>query len=169
MSEEIVKIPKMGKVEYDQLIREEYVARIAFIGEKYPYIAPFIYVFDGNHMYFLSTRYGKKIEYFMQNPYVSVEVEKYSPNLSNYAFVTLSGRLVEVNDPENKKDIRDSFIRMIKERDLSKNVMIALGHSPQDPIEKIISEERNLIWKLVDVNRSTALKMELEQQLNRKY
>lgn len=158
MMEEIVKIPKMEKSEYDLLIKEEYVARIAFKGEKYPYIAPFIYVFDGNYMYFLSTRYGKKIENFKQNPYVSVEVEKYSPDMSNYAFITLSGRLVEVMDADNKKDIRDSFIRMIKDRDLSKNVMIALGHSPKDPLENIINEERNLIWKLVDVNRSTGFK-----------
>lgn len=158
MMEEIVKIPKMEKSEYDLLIKEEYVARIAFKGEKYPYIAPFIYVFDGNYMYFLSTRYGKKIENFKQNPYVSVEVEKYSPDMSNYAFITLSGRLVEVMDADNKKDIRDSFIRMIKDRDLSKNVMIAIGHSPEDPFENIINEERNLIWKLVDVNRSTGFK-----------
>jgi nitroimidazol reductase NimA-like FMN-containing flavoprotein (pyridoxamine 5'-phosphate oxidase superfamily) len=158
MNKEIVKIPKMEKTEYDQLIREEYVARIVFSGEKYPYIAPFIYVFDGNHMYFLSTRYGKKIENFKQNPYVSIEVEKYSPDMSNYAFITLSGRLVEVKDPDNKRDIRDSFIRMIKDKHLSKNIMIALGHSPQDPFEKIISEEQNLIWKLVDVNKSTGFK-----------
>jgi nitroimidazol reductase NimA-like FMN-containing flavoprotein (pyridoxamine 5'-phosphate oxidase superfamily) len=158
MNEEIVRIPKMEKTEYDQLIREEYVARIAFSGEKYPYIAPFIYVFDGNHMYFLSTRYGKKIENFKQNPYVSVEVEKYSPDMSNYAFITLSGRLLEVMDSYNKKEIRDSFIRMIKERDLSNNVMIALGHSSQDPPEALIREERNVIWKLTDVRKITGLK-----------
>lgn len=158
MTEEIVKIPKMDQPEYDRLIREEYVARIAFKGAKYPYIAPFIYVYDGNHMYFLSTRYGKKIEYFIQNPCVSVEVEKYSPDMSNYAFVSLSGRLVEVRDPDDKKDIRDSFIRMIMERDLSKNIMTALGHSPKDPFEMIINEERNVIWKLVNINISTGFK-----------
>lgn len=158
MTEEIVKMPKMDQPEYDRLIREEYVARIAFPGEIYPYIAPFIYVFEGNHMYFLSTKYGKKIENFMHNPYVSVEVEKYSPDMSNYAFITLSGRIVEVIDPENKKEIRESFIRMIKDRDLSKNVMIALGHSSQDPPEALIHEERNIIWKLTDVRKITGLK-----------
>jgi len=158
MSEEIVKIPKMGKVEFDLLIQEEYVARIALKGEKYPYIAPFLYFFDGNHMYFLSTRYGKKIEYFMKNPYVSVEVEKYSRDLSTYAFVTLSGRLVEVKDTVNKKNIRDHFVRMIKDRDLSKNVMIALGHSINDPVEDLILEEKNLIWKLVDVEKIIGFK-----------
>ncbi|MCX9081557.1 MAG: pyridoxamine 5'-phosphate oxidase family protein [Candidatus Methanoperedens sp.] len=158
MTEEIVKIPKMDQPEYDRLIREQYVARIAFPGEKYPYIAPFIYFFDGNHMYFLSTKYGKKIENFMKNPFVSVEVEKYSPDMSNYAFITLSGRIVEVIDLENKKEIRDSFIRMIKDRDLSNNVMIAFGHSSQDPPEALIREERNIIWKLTDVRKITGLK-----------
>ena len=158
MSGEIVKIPKMGKAEYDLLIQEEYVARIAFKGEKYPYIAPFLYFFDGDHMYFISTRYGKKIEYFMQKPHVSVEVEKYSRDLSDYAFVTLSGRLEEVKDPDDKKDIRDSFVRMIKGKDLSKNIMIALGYSSQDPTEVLVREERNVIWKLIDVRKITGLK-----------
>lgn len=71
---EIVKMPKMEKKEYDRLIREQYIARIAFKGKKYPYIAPFLYVFDEKYLYFLSTRYGKKIEYFRQDPYVTVEI-----------------------------------------------------------------------------------------------
>jgi len=33
---EVVKMPNMGKKEYDQLIREQYIARIVFKGEKYP-------------------------------------------------------------------------------------------------------------------------------------
>ncbi|SNQ62206.1 pyridoxamine 5'-phosphate oxidase family protein [Candidatus Methanoperedens nitratireducens] len=155
---EIVKIPNMKKVEYDRLISEEYVSRIVFKGEKYPYVAPFLYIFDGNYMYFFSTKYGKKIEYFKQNPYVSVEVEKFSRDLSNYAFVTLSGRLVEVKDSGEKKAIRDNFVRMIEDKKLSKNIMVALGHSPDDPIETIGSEERNLIWKLVDVKKITGFK-----------
>jgi len=155
----IVKMPNMGKEEYDRLIREEYIARIVFQGENYPYIAPFLYIFDGKYMYFLSTKYGKKIEYFNQNPYVSVEVDKYNQDLSNYAFVVLSGHLVEVNDASSKKQIRDHFIRMIKERNLSDNIMIALGHSAQDPTKALALEERNLIWKLVDVKKITGLKM----------
>jgi hypothetical protein len=59
----IHKVPLMTKKEYDELIKERYVSRIGFKGE-YPYIAPFIYVFDGNFLYFLSTKYGKKIRRF---------------------------------------------------------------------------------------------------------
>jgi len=154
----IVKIPSMKKIEYDQLISEGYMSRIAFKGEKHPYIAPFLYVFDGNFMYFLSTKYGKKVRYFQQNPHVCVEVEKYSPDLSAYNFMTLLGRLVEVEDENEKKVIREKFVRLIKDKNLSKNIMAALGYSPEEPIESIVREDRTFIWKLVDVKEIIALK-----------
>jgi nitroimidazol reductase NimA-like FMN-containing flavoprotein (pyridoxamine 5'-phosphate oxidase superfamily) len=155
---EIVKMPKMEKKEYDQLIMEQYIARITFSGEKYPYIAPFLYVFDGDFLYFLSTKYGKKMKHFRQNPYVTVEIETYNSDMSNYAFVSLSGHLVEVTDEMAKKEIREHFIRLIKEKNLSENIMVALGHSSQDSTEVINSEERNFIWKLIDVKKITGLK-----------
>lgn len=154
----IVKIPQMEKKEYDYLINQGYISRIAFTGGKYPYIAPFLYVFDGKFMYFLSTKYGNKIQYFRQNPYVSVEVENYSPDLSKYTFVTLSGRLVEVEDAREKKAVREKFVHLIKDKNLSNNIMAALGHSPEEPLESLVKEERSLVWKLVEVKNITALK-----------
>jgi uncharacterized protein len=155
---EIVKIPPMEKQDYDRLISEGYVSRIAFIGDKYPYIAPFLYVFDGTFMYFLSTRYGKKIKYFRQHPYVSVEVEKYSNDLAWYNFVTLQGRLEEVEDAIDKKIIRQKFVQMIREKNLSKNILAALGHSPEESIDSIATEERSCIWRLVGVKDIVALR-----------
>ena len=155
---EIVKIPQMEKAEYDRLIKEEYISRVVFKDEKYPYIAPFLYVFNGDFMYFLSTKYGKKIRYFQQNPYVTVEIEKYRPDLSNYAFVTLSGRLVKVEYTDEKKTILEKFVNLIREKSISKNIMIALGYSHTDPLEAIISEERTILWKLVDVERIIGFK-----------
>ncbi len=154
----VVKIPSMKKIEYDQLIAEGYMSRIAFKGEKHPYVAPFLYVFDGHFMYFLSTKYGKKVRYFQQDPHVCVEVEKYSPDLSTYNFMTLLGRLVKVEDENEKKVIREKFVRLIKDKNLSKNVLAALGHSPEDPVESIVREDRTFIWKLVDVKEIIALK-----------
>jgi hypothetical protein len=154
---EIVRIPRMEKQEYDALITEGYVSRIAFLGEKYPYIAPFLYVFDGNFMYFLSTRYGKKIRYFRSNPYVSVEVERYSQDMSCYMFVTLQGRLEEVEDAIEKKRIRQKFVKMIQAKKLSMNILAALGHLPQDPIETIATEERSILWRLTGVTDIVAL------------
>jgi nitroimidazol reductase NimA-like FMN-containing flavoprotein (pyridoxamine 5'-phosphate oxidase superfamily) len=155
---EIVKIPRMAKMEYDQLISEGYICRIAFMGEKYPYVAPFLYVFDGNFLYFISTKYGKKIEIFRRNPYISVEIEKYTQDLSSYTFVTMQGRLEEVMDAIEKKKIRQKFILMIKGHNLSRNILAALGHSPAEPIESIGAEERSCIWKLVGVEDIIALK-----------
>lgn len=155
---EIVRIPRMEKEEYDALIHSRFMARIAFSGEKYPYIAPFLYVFDGKHLYFLSTKYGKKIEYFRKSPYVSVEIDKYAKDLSCYMFVTLQGYLEEVNDSIEKKLIRERFVRMIQDHNLSMNILAALGHSPQDPPESICREERSLVWRLNGVRNLVALK-----------
>ena len=155
---EIVKIPRMEKKDYDKLIEEGYVCRIAFQGEKYPYIAPFLYVFDGKFLYFLSTKYGKKIEYFRKSPYVAVEIEKYTKDLSSYTFVSLQGYLDEVTDSIEKKIVRQEFVNLIKEKKLSSKILAALGHSPQDPPEAIALEERSLVWKLIGVKDLVALR-----------
>jgi nitroimidazol reductase NimA-like FMN-containing flavoprotein (pyridoxamine 5'-phosphate oxidase superfamily) len=155
---DIVKIPRMEKEEYDRLIEKGYVCRIAFQGEKYPYIAPFLYVFDGSFLYFLSTKYGKKLEYFRKSPYVSVEIEKYTKDLSSYTFVTLQGYLNEVQDSIEKQLIRQKFVDLIVERKLSSNILAALGHSPLDSPSTIAEEERSLVWKLVGVRDLVALK-----------
>src|SRR5208337_252603 len=115
---DVIRIPRVDKVEYDKLIEKGYICRIAFQGEKYPYIAPFLYVFDGQFIYFLSTKYGKKIEYFRKSPYVSVEVEKYTKDLSCYTFVTMQGYLDEVIDGIEKKLVRKRFVDLIDEKHL---------------------------------------------------
>jgi hypothetical protein len=153
-----VKIPKMPKSEYDSLIKRQHVSRIAFAAAEHPYIAPFMYVFDGKYLYFLSTKYGRKIDYFKSNPKVSVEIEEYAPDLSAFTFVSLQGNLEEVQDPLQKKKVRKLFVDMIKDRGLSYRVLSALGHSPSEPIEALESEERSMVWKLVGVKDIVALK-----------
>lgn len=153
-----VKIPKMPKEEYDSLIRRQNVSRIAFCTGDAPYIAPFMYVFDGKYLYFLSTKYGRKIEYFKNNPRVSVEIEEYAPDLSSFTFVSLQGFLEEVLAPHKKKKVRQLFVEMIRNRNLSMRVLSAFGHSPADPPEAIVNEERSMVWKLVGVKDIVALK-----------
>ena len=148
----------MEKEEYDRLIKENYVSRIAFKGDSYPYVAPFLYVFDGHNLFFLSTKYGKKIQYFNENPDVAVEIERISPDLSSYTFVTLLGRIDEVTDIAEGRRVRQQFVNMIKTRGLSSNVVAALGHSPAEPLESIVNENRSLVWKLDKVEEIVALK-----------
>jgi len=152
-----VKIPHMPKIEYDALIRRQYVSRIAFVGDEHPYIAPFLYVFDGRFLYFLSTKYGRKITYFKTNPKVSVEIEEYAPDLSHFTFVTLRGRIEEVRDPEGEKTVRTAFVQMIRNHHLSPHVFSALGHNPRDPPEALVTGDRSAVWKLVGVKEIIAL------------
>ena len=151
MSEDVFKMPRMGKAEYDRLVEEQYVCRIAFKGETHPYIAPFLYVFDGRFMYFLFTNYGKKVQYFLDNSLVTVEIELYSPDLSSFSFVALPGRLVQVEDAEQKRAVRERFVHLIKRKALSSNVLSALGHSPKEPVEVLLLGEKSTVCKLVGV------------------
>lgn len=144
-------MPRMEKAEFDRLVEEQYICRIAFKGEKHPYIAPFLYVFDGKFMYFLSTKYGRKVQYFRENPKVCVEIEHYSPDLSAFSFVALPGRLREVDDADQKRAVRERFVHLIKSKGLSPNVLSALGHSPQEPVEVLLEAENSSVWQLVGV------------------
>ncbi|CAJ35318.1 pyridoxamine 5'-phosphate oxidase family protein [Methanocella arvoryzae] len=154
----ILKIPPMPREEYDQLIKEQFIARIAFKGDGNTYIAPFMYVFDGRHMYFLSTRYGKKVEYFKKSPAVSVEVEEYAPDMSRYRFVTLTGRLEEVKKADEARAARRRFLDMLSNRKISRNALAALGHHPDEPFDSILSDSGTAVWKLVDVEEIVGLK-----------
>jgi len=117
-----------------------------------------MYVFDGKYLYFLSTKYGRKIEYFKSNPKVSVEIEEYAPDLSAFTFVSLQGNLEEVQEAAKKKEVRNLFVDMIKKKGLSPRVLSALGHSPGESIDTLAREERSMVWKLVGVKDIVALK-----------
>lgn len=142
----------MDRSEYDLLVEDEFICRIAFKGGDHPYIAPFLYVFDGRFMYFLSTRYGKKVQYFRQNPLVTVEVERFAPDLSSFSFVAIPGRIEEVLDPEIKSVVRQKFVELIRKENLSSNVLSALGHRPDEPIDALLKDEKNSVWRLTSVN-----------------
>ena len=154
----IFKIPHMEKNEYDRLINDNYICRIAFRGDGFPYIAPFLYNFDGKYLYFLPTRYGRKVDCFHQDPHVSVEIEYYSKDLSSYKFISLLGTLEEIKDDNEKQRVRSDFVDLIKKRKLSSNVLAALGYTVSDSLEIIIQEDRNMVWRLVDVKEIIALK-----------
>jgi nitroimidazol reductase NimA-like FMN-containing flavoprotein (pyridoxamine 5'-phosphate oxidase superfamily) len=155
---EPVKIPRMQKKEYDRMVRDQYIAHIAFAAAEFPYIAPFLYVFDGRYLYFLSTNYGRKIDYFKANPKVSVEIEEYKKDLSSFHFISLQGNLAEVTGGPEKKKIRERFVALIRGKKLSGNILAALGYDPADPPDAILKGDRTLVWKLTGVKDIVALK-----------
>jgi len=153
----VFEIPALTQEECEKIITAEYLCRIAFHGEKYPYLAPFLYVWQNNHIYFLSANYGAKIKYFRENPLVVVEIEQTVPDLSRCRFVTLYGRLREIQANEEKKTIRRAFVSLIQEKNLSKNIIAALGHNPEENLDALETEGRSLVWKLDEVDRVSEL------------
>jgi uncharacterized protein len=153
------EIPSLSQEECEKIVAAEHLCRIAFHGEKYPYLAPFIYVWQNNHLCFLSANYGAKIKYFRDNPLVVVEIEQTVPDLSLCRFVTLFGRLQEIQAFEEKKTIRRTFVSLIQAKNLSKNIIAALGHSPEENLDALEAEGRSLVWKLIEVDRISGLRV----------
>jgi nitroimidazol reductase NimA-like FMN-containing flavoprotein (pyridoxamine 5'-phosphate oxidase superfamily) len=143
----IVKLPKMTKYEIRKLISEQIICRIAFKGEQYPYIAPFQYVFMNGVLYFHFANYGRKMKLLESNKEVCVEIEKYQPNLSEYRFVAIKGKLKVV---ENFKERADVIMRIAEEgkRKISENFLAVHGFRKEDGWTSLTPEKPLMIVKL---------------------
>ena len=153
-----VKLPKMSKVEIDQLLNTQFLCRIVFRGKYSPYIAPFQYVLLDGVLYFHFTDYGKKITLLKEGDPVCVEVERYTSDLSDYCFVVLIGSLHIVTDVEEKDKAIQKMVEDAKVRRLSRNFLPTHGF-PKESDWSLLNKEKGLIIvKLVDVTESIGLK-----------
>ena len=152
-----VKMPKMKENEIEQLIREQFLCRIAFRGDFQPYIAPFQYVVIDGTLYFHFTDYGKKMSFFKQETPVCVEIERYTPNLSEYQFVVLTGKLRLVENPVERKMAIKKMAEAGKQR-LSPNFLVAHGFSQGSDWGAFSEDKPILIIKLDEVTEKTGLK-----------
>jgi nitroimidazol reductase NimA-like FMN-containing flavoprotein (pyridoxamine 5'-phosphate oxidase superfamily) len=152
-----VKMPKMKENEIEQLVREQFLCRIAFRGDQQPYIAPFQYVVANGTLYFHFTDYGKKMSFFKQETPVCVEIERYTPNLSEYQFVVLTGKLILVEDREERKMAIKKMAEAGKQK-LSPNFLVAHGFSQGSDWGAFTADKPILIIKLDEVTEKTGLK-----------
>ena len=152
-----VKMPKMEENEIEKLVNEQFLCRIAFRGNFQPYIAPFQYVVLDGALYFHFTDYGKKMSFFKQETPVCVEIERYTPNLSEYQFVVLAGKLRLVEDLEERKMAIEKIAEAGKKR-LSPNFLVAHGFSKGSDWDDFSDEKPILIIKLDEVTEKTGLK-----------
>jgi len=152
-----VKMPKMKENEIEQLVREQFLCRIAFRGDLQPYIAPFQYVVVNGTLYFHFTDYGKKMSFFKQETPVCVEIERYTPNLSEYEFVVLTGKLKLV---ENRKERKKAIKKMaeVGKQKLSPNFLVAHGFSQGSEWGTFTENKPILIIKLDEVAEKIGLK-----------
>jgi uncharacterized protein len=153
-----VKLPRMDKAEIDQLLREQFLCRIAFAGELAPYIAPFQYVFINDALYFHFTDYGRKIGLLEEGKPVCVEIEHYTPDLSEYGFVVLVGKLHVVTDPQEKSEAATRMVEDAEVKGLSTNFLPAHGLPKEADWASLKAEKPLVIVKLVDVTEIVGLK-----------
>jgi nitroimidazol reductase NimA-like FMN-containing flavoprotein (pyridoxamine 5'-phosphate oxidase superfamily) len=152
-----VEMPKMKENEIEELIGEQFLCRIAFIGDLRPYIAPFQYVVVNGSLYFHFTDYGKKMSFFKQKTPVCVEIERYTSNLSEYGFVVLTGKLRLVEDHEERKMAIEKMAD-VGGKKLSANFLLAHGFSQGSDWTDFTADKPILIIKLDDVTEKIGLK-----------
>ena len=147
----------MNEKEIKKLISRQFLCRIAFRGEAQPYIAPFQYVVVDGTLYFHFTDYGKKMGFFKRGTPVCVEIERYTPNLSEYEFVVLSGNLKLVENIEERKR---AIMKMadVGKKQLSPNFLVAHGFPQGSDWSEFTGDQPILIIKLTDVTEKMGLK-----------
>jgi hypothetical protein len=146
----------MSGEEVDVLIGTQIMCRIAFNGDGYPYLAPFRYVTMGGDLYFHFTDYGKKMRLLKQDSKCCVQIERYAPDLSDYSFVSLRGRLEEVTGPEERRKAVGLFRESGKT--LSTRFLAAHGLDAGDGWGAFTADKELVIVKLVDIVEKVGLK-----------
>jgi len=147
----------MKKNEVVKLIEEQFLCRIAFRGDEYPYIAPFQYVFMNGTLYFHFTAYGRKMKLVEKEKQVCVEIEQYKPDLSQYMFVTLKGKLGIVRDSNERAEVIKRMREIGKER-LSRNFLAAHGFKTDESWDSLTAEKPLVIVKLEQLVEESGLK-----------
>jgi len=152
------KMPRMNETEIVQLLEDQILCRIAFCSKQAPFIALFQYALVGDQLYFHFTNYGKKIELLSEDKNVCVEIEKYAPDLSEYKFVTLTGKLRLVTDPAERALAIEKIVDTARERLLSENFILAHGFPKEKGWDFLTPEKPLLIVKLENVTEKIGLK-----------
>jgi nitroimidazol reductase NimA-like FMN-containing flavoprotein (pyridoxamine 5'-phosphate oxidase superfamily) len=153
----LIKLPRMEKQEIEELISEQLLCRIAFKGGKYPYMAPFQYVYMNGTLYFHFTDYGKKMKLLEKDKHVCVEIEKYLPDMSKYNFVVLRGKLTIVTDPEERAEVIRRMATDGKEK-LSTNFLAAHGFKTEEGWSSFAPERPMVIVGLEEIAEEIGIK-----------
>jgi len=153
----MIKLPKMQKNEIEELIGSQTLCRIAFKGDKYTYLAHFQYVYMNRQLYFHFTDYGRKMKLLERDKQACVEIEKYLSDLSEYSFVSITGKLKIVTDPRERSEV---IKRMSKdgEQKLSKNFLAVHGLDKDGGWSSLSPDKPLVIVKLEEIMEEVGLK-----------
>jgi uncharacterized protein len=95
------------------------------------------------------------MDLFRKDPLVSVEVDRYNKDITDYESVTLMGTLMKVSDQEEKKKASDALLNTIDSRGGQKNVAARHGYDTLD--KNNLSAPGSMVLR-VDVIDYVALK-----------
>jgi nitroimidazol reductase NimA-like FMN-containing flavoprotein (pyridoxamine 5'-phosphate oxidase superfamily) len=142
-----IKLSKMSSQEIEKVIAGQLLCRIAFKAADYPYIAPFQYVYLNGALYFHFTDYGRKMKMLKKDNRVCVEIEELEHDLSKYYFVSISGKLCLVEDPEERNEAIRKMAQDGKQK-LSSNFLAAHGLTSEEGWSSFTSEKPLVILRL---------------------
>ena len=148
----------MNAAEMKELLEEQILCRIAFCDKIAPHVAPFQYALVDGTLYFHFTEYGKKMQLLEEGNSVCVEIEKYTPDLSDYRLVLLTGKLRIVTDPKERALATGKMVETAKKKRLSENFLVAHGF-PKDKGWAILKpDEQMVIVRLENVTERLGLR-----------
>lgn len=153
----IFKLPRMRESEIEALLEEQMLCRIAFKGDKHPYMAPFQYIVMDGSLYFHFTDYGKKVRLLGKDNRVCVEIEKYRPDLGEYNFVVFRGELEVVQDAHERVKVIKRLADEGRQK-LSPNFLAAHGVEKDAGWSALNPERPMVIVKLKNVVETIGLK-----------
>jgi hypothetical protein len=152
------KLPRMNAAEVNELLDEQILCRIAFCGKQGPHIAPFQYALVDGQLYFHFADYGKKMELLEEDNLVCLEIEKYTPDLSEYRFVVASGKLRIVTETRERALAIERMVDAPKTKGLSENFLLAHGYPKGKGWYSLNPETHLVIDKLENLTGYIGLK-----------
>ena len=152
----VIKLAPMSEAEISKAITDHNLCRIAFIDDAYPYISPFQYVCINNNLFFHFTDYGKKMKILSNNQNVCVSIEEFKPDLSSYYFISIQGKLKQVEDDKLKMKVMKEMAELAS-KNYSKNFLLAHGFQKEKKWD-ILTSKNQIIYKLLVINNPIGLK-----------
>lgn len=114
---------EMTPTEIETLLEESRIGRLCMAGvDGQPYAIPLPFCFYDGTIYLRLPLAGRKGEVLKQNDRVCFEVDSFSDTFDHYASVLVEGRLVEVDDLDEK-----AHVKSLNDR---KYLRLRQGHRP---------------------------------------
>jgi nitroimidazol reductase NimA-like FMN-containing flavoprotein (pyridoxamine 5'-phosphate oxidase superfamily) len=104
---------ELSRAEIDELLREQFVARIGCRDGDDVYVVPIIYAYDGEAFYVASVE-GRKVELMRAHPRVCFEVDRYEAG--NWRSAIAYGRYEELRDADAEAALDLLAARFQRER-----------------------------------------------------